>query len=228
MSELQPRLERLVLRLDRMGMRAEQALADALQAVRDGNVAAGQAVDDRDAVIDREEVEIEQECVRLLALYQPAAVDLRMICTVIKVNNDLERIADLAAGMGRRVKHVVGDGISPGEHELFGELARRTTDILGKAVRLINARDATAAHSVIGLDRSVNAAYGDLVRFVLQRQGRRLGGAEPAMTIISLAKSLERIGDLCTNIAEDIIFLRTGDIVRHAGAFKGEPAGDAS
>ena len=83
MSELQGRLDKLVLRLDHMGMRCEQALVDALSALHAADVDAGLAVDAADVVIDREEVEIEQECIRLLALYQPAAGDLRTIVSVI-------------------------------------------------------------------------------------------------------------------------------------------------
>jgi phosphate transport system protein len=219
MSELQARLDKLVLRLDYMGMRCEQAVVDALGAVRKGDVDAGRAVDAADAVIDREEVEIEQECIRLLALYQPAAVDLRTICTIIKVNSDLERIADLAASMARRVKHVVRDDISFQEYGAFEQLGQATLDVLGRTVRMLGRGDVTAAHRVIDSDALIDKGYGHLVKSVLEREDQRRGGAGAAMTVIQLAKALERIGDLCTNIAEDIIFLRTGDIVRHADAF---------
>ncbi|MGC9454042.1 MAG: phosphate signaling complex protein PhoU [Phycisphaerae bacterium] len=219
MSELQQRLDQLVLRLDRMGMRVEQAVIDALAAAANGDIQAGAVVDENDAVVDREEVQIEQECVRLLALYQPAAVDLRTICTIIKVNSDLERIADLAAGIGRRVKHVVKDELDLREDEGFRRLRESTLDLLGRTVRTLTATDATSARAVITGDKEVDDAYGDYVRAVLDAEDRHAGGAEPAMTRINLAKALERIGDLCTNIAEDVIFLRTGDIVRHADAF---------
>ncbi|MFP3937509.1 MAG: phosphate signaling complex protein PhoU [Phycisphaerae bacterium] len=219
MSELQQRLDQLVLRLDRMGMRVEQAVIDALAAVANGDIQAGTAVDENDSVVDREEVQIEQECVRLLALYQPAAVDLRTICTIIKVNSDLERIADLAAGIGRRVKHVIKDDLDLREDAGFRRLRESTLDLLGRTVRTLTATDATSARAVITGDKEIDNAYGAYVRAVLDAEDRRAGGAEPAMTQINLAKALERIGDLCTNIAEDVIFLRTGDIIRHADAF---------
>jgi len=221
MSELQARLDKLVLRLDYMGMRCEQAVADALAAVRKGDVEAGEAVDAGDAVIDREEVEIEQECIRLLALYQPAAVDLRTICTFIKVNSDLERIADLAASIARRVKHIAQDNVSLEEYEAFEHLAQATLDILGRTVRMLSRGDVAAAQRVIDADVLIDKGYGHLVKSVLEgdlHQGRAPEGAGAAMTVIQLAKALERIGDHCTNIAEDIIFLRTGDIVRHRAA----------
>ncbi len=220
MAELQERLEKLILRLDLMGMRVEQALADALRAIKDGEVEAGREVDRRDSAIDREEVEIEQECIRLLALYQPTAIDLRTICTIIKVNSDLERIADLAASIGKRVKHVVEDGIDFDRYDSFDSLTETTTDTLGRTVRTLRANDTTGAQGVIDSDDLIDESYRRFVRSVLDAEGKKTGGVEAAMTMINVAKALERIGDLCTNIAEDIIFLRTGDIVRHAEAFE--------
>jgi phosphate transport system protein len=223
MSELQNRLNKLLLRLDHMGMRVEQSVIDALHALRKNDVEAGQTVDRADLVVDREEVEIEQECIRLLALYQPAAIDLRVLCTIIKVNSDLERIADLAAGMGRRVSHVVDDGVALEEYAEFEHLARATQDILGRTVRMLSSTETQTAEKVIELDDLIDKGYRHVVQSVLAHEDRRIGGAGPAMTVINLAKAMERIGDLCTNIAEDIIFMRTGDIVRHADAFESEP-----
>ena len=222
MSELQTRLDKLILRLDHMGMRVEQAVADALHALFESDVQAGEAVDQADPIIDREEIEIEQECIRLLALYQPAAVDLRALCTIIKVNSDLERIADLAASMGKRVKHVVHDNVSLDEYAEFEHLAQAATDVLGKTVRMLMGTDVDVARKVIESDSLIDKGYRHVVESVLRHEGRRIGGAGPAMTVINLAKAMERISDLCTNIAEDVIFLRTGDIVRHAEAFDGE------
>jgi phosphate transport system protein len=222
MSELQSRLNKLVLRLDRMGMRAEQAVIDAVHALQKGDIQAGLQVDENDRVIDAEEVEIEQECIRLLALYQPTAIDLRTICTIIKVNNDLERVADLAASIGRRVKDVVVNSCSLHDRPAFDTLTRDMLDILGRTVRLIPASDTDSAKRIIQFDQQVDRGYHNVVQSALSVEGGRPGGAERALVIINLAKAMERIGDMCTNIAEDIIFLRTGDVVRHSQAL-GEP-----
>jgi phosphate transport system protein len=225
MSELQSRLEKLFLRLDHMGLRVEQAVADALRASAENNVAAGRQVDEQDDVIDREEVEIESECIRLLALYQPAAIDLRKICFVIKVNNDLERIADKAATMGRRVKHIVADGVDLAKHPGCLALADAATDVLGRTVRLLNNPDAESAKAVIAADRRTDDAYKKFVRAVLGEARHEAAGVDAAMTLVLLARAMERIGDLCCNIAEDMIFLATGDIVRHAGLLEGDNRG---
>ena len=223
MSELQRRLEKLVLRVDHMGMRVEQAVIDAVRAIMDASESAGREVEMGDSVIDREEVEIEQECIRLLALYQPAATDLRTICTVIKVNSDLERIADLAVHIARRTRHVVADELEMASIAGFEELANKALDALGRTVRMLTATDVSVAKGVIETDASINRQYKSFVRGILGSHGQPAYTAESALTLITLARAFERIGDLCTNIAEDIIFLRTGDIVRHPGAFEDSP-----
>ncbi|MFP4353713.1 MAG: phosphate signaling complex protein PhoU [Phycisphaerae bacterium] len=215
MRELQQRLEKVILRLDTMGMRVEQAVVDAIRAIDEVDADFGRQVSRRDEIIDKEEVEIEQDCIRLLALYQPAAIDLRTVCTIIKVNSDLERIADLAAGMGRRVKHMVECEIDLSEYPRFSQLVQATVDNVGRTVRMLSVPDSGIARRVIELDVQIDRAYKDVVRNVLDNESQRVGGAESAITVINFARALERIGDLCTNIAEDIIFLRTGDIVRH-------------
>lgn len=215
MSELPRRLDRLILRLDHMGLRVEQALTDALHAIRQNDEEEAHAVQRHDDVIDRQEVEIEKECIRLLALYQPAATDLRRICMVIKVNNDLERIADLASTIARRTKHLIDEGIQLDAYPLFDSLAQMTSEALGRTVRMLSAIDTKAAEGIIHNDHKINEAYSLFVRTTLDRERTREDGVEAAFTLLVLARSLERIGDLCTNIAEDMIFLSTGEIVRH-------------
>jgi len=218
MRQLQDRLDRLMLRLDRMGMRCQQAVLDAIAAAEGRDAGAGGLVDEHDAEIDREEVDVEQECIRLLALYQPAAVDLRTICFAIKVNNDLERIADKAAGIGRRVKHVAAERIDLAQYPGWTDLVRAVAGGLDKTLRTITTRNLDAARAVIASDPNVDAACGRFVRTALTRERSDPAGVDVVLTLTLLARALERIGDLCTNIAEDVVFLCTGDIVRHAKA----------
>ncbi len=213
MSELQNRLLALLLRLDYMGMRCEQAVCDALVALAKGNVEAGLEVARHDETIDCEEVEID----RLLALYQPAAIDLRTLCTIIKINNDLERIADLAAKIGLNVVHFVAAKLSKEDQAQFDTLTRNTKDVLGRTIRLLNTKNVESAHKVIDADETIDDGHKQLVTSILSAENQTYDAAA-AMSVLNLAKALERIGDLCTNIAEDIIFLGTGDIVRHQGA----------
>jgi phosphate transport system protein len=219
MSELQRKLEKLTLRLERMGLRVAQAVDAALRAVAERDIAAGEQIDQADSQIDQEEVEIEKECINLLALHQPAAIDLRRICTIIKVNNDLERIADIAARIGRRVKHLLAGNIPVEDYTGYAPMVEATRNILGMTIRMLNAEDPDLPHRVIQADADLDAAYAAFTRQVLDA-ARAATDVDAALTLVLLARSLERIGDHCTNIAEDVFFLNTGDIVRHTDAFK--------
>jgi phosphate transport system protein len=219
MSTLQKNLEKLTLRLDRMGMLVAQAVDNGLKAIAERDVVAGERVDENDSVIDREEVEIEQECINLLALYQPTAIDLRRICCIIKVNSDLERIADIAARLGRRVKHIVAGDIHLGDCPSYGPLVAATREILSMTARMLNSTDAALPRRVISADLKLDSAYADFAKDVLSA-GRQATNIDVTLTLVLLARSLERIGDHCTNIAEDVLFLLTGDIIRHSASLK--------
>lgn len=212
MSELQKRLQTLMLRLDYMGMRVEQHVHDAITALRKKDLDAANVIMEFDRKIDREEVEIEQECIRLLALYQPAAIDLRTICTIIKVNNDLERIADRAVNLSKQVSHIITNDIELEDYADLTPMQETVIDMLSLTVRMINTTEVNTAREVIEMDNLVDDRYKSLLHFILSRNE----SAATAITANNIAKCFERIADLCTNISEDIIFLRTGEIVRHA------------
>ena len=151
----------------------------------------------------------------MLALYQPAAIDLRTICTVIKVNNDLERIADKGARIGRAVKRVVEYKLDLAGDEEFIRLRKDALEMLARTTRMLSTREVATARAILEMDHIVDEDHRALMRSALHIKAQTLG-MEGAWTFINVAKALERIGDLCANIAEDIIFLRTGDIVRHS------------
>lgn len=228
MPELQKNIEKVLLRLDRMGLQIKQAVADALRAVRDGNVAAGAVVDRGDDEIDREEVEIEAECIRLMARFQPTAVDLRRILMIVKANNDLERIGDKAAAIGRRVKHIVARDIEIRDYPALDHLAELTQHVLEMTVQLINVNDTAAAGEVIAAEDRINETYRRFIEPLLTRCREYTLDIDTFLTVMRLARNLERIGDLCCNIAEDIVYLETGEIVRHGIVRDPAADGDAS
>jgi phosphate transport system protein len=216
MSELPKRLDRLILRLDHMGLRVEQAFADALHAIRNGDVEEARDVQSSDNVIDRQEVEIEKECIRLLALYQPAAIDLRRICFIIKVNNDLERVADLACSIARQTLPLVEHNVSLDDFPLLGSLTEMCTETLGRTVRMLSTTDTDTAQNIIAGDVELDRAYGLFCRTVLNEGKLADESRDGVYALLQIGRATERIGDLCTNIAEDIVFLSTGEIIRHA------------
>jgi len=172
-----------------------------------------QLLEDED-IVNHREVQIEEECLKILALHQPVAVDLRRVATVMKINTDLERIADLAVNIGERSRGLVahGDFPIPENVDQMAEVAiSMVRDALDAFVRL----DVEAARDVCLRDDVVD----DLNRQAIQELHRLVesGAAhiEPALHSFSASRHLERIADHATNIAEDVIYLVDGEIARH-------------
>ncbi|MDR2171783.1 MAG: phosphate signaling complex protein PhoU [Planctomycetaceae bacterium] len=218
MSELPKRIERLFLKLDRAALAVEQHLSDLLFAIYGDNLADIELIISADEEIDRCEVEIERECIRLLALYQPAASDLRKICFAIKVNNDLERIADNCVSSAKMMRILIEDNISVNRFPLFRDLAGLVVDAFHQTTRLISANgDEQFAISIIKNDRLVvDKAYRDYLESIFAEADQFHNHVNAVYALTSIGRALERIGDLCTNIAEDTVFMLTGEIVRHS------------
>lgn len=198
----------------RMASLAEDLLEEACEAVTNGDESLARRVIERDRDVDREEVEVESEAVRLLALFQPVGIDLRMLCTILKVNNDLERIADCAVNLAERACHLDPGWItehSPDMNQLMPAVRQQ----LRGAIRAYSAQDAEAARGVVSGDAGVDALYGQIVRGVIVRATNTPQHMAAYLDLLSVAKNLERIADHATNIAEDVVFLCTGAIVRH-------------
>ncbi len=179
---------------------------------RDAHVAA--EVAESDEIVDQREVHIEEECLKMLALHQPVAVDLRRIATMVKVNNDLERIADLAVNLAERARNLcdypdfpVPDKLPP-MVEMATEMVRRSLDCF------VN-MDVARARRVCQRDDEVDEANRIIILELQEMMKQRSEWVEPAMHCFSATRHVERIADHATNIAEDVIYLVEGEIVRH-------------
>ncbi len=167
-----------------------------------------------DDQVDHAEVRIEEECLKILALHQPVASDLRRTTTVLKINSDLERIADLACNIAERAKCVhqrenfpIPDGLP--------EMAQRSITMVKLALDAFVQSDTTLAKQVIQMDRRVdelNLAVIIELRGLMQRDSTMV---DSALHCFSAARHIERIADHAENIAEDVIYLVDGEIVRH-------------
>ena len=167
-----------------------------------------------DAEIDRREVRIEEDCLKILALHQPVAADLRFIVAVLKVNNDLERMGDLAANIAERAIDLCAcraDRRPPDLGTMVETVRRMVRDTLEALIRT----DVALARRVVEADDLVDKIHRDMFAEV-----RAIASSDPelldaALLYLSGSRNLERIADQCTNIAEDVIFLVEGEIVRH-------------
>lgn len=198
----------------RMASEVEDMLQEACEAAFTTQDQLARRVVARDAEVDAEEVAVESEAIRLMALYQPVGIDLRLLCAVLKVNSDLERIADCAVNIAERAKHLEVQVLS-NENELLKQMYPTVRRMLRNAVQAYSLEDAEAAQRVLAEDATIDAFYGQIVRGIVAA-GPNAGEHMAAyLDLLSVAKNLERIADHATNIAEDVIFLSTGKIVRH-------------
>lgn len=174
---------------------------------------AAEVIDD-DQMVDQVEVLIEEDCLKTLALYQPVAVELRRLATMMKINGELERIADLACNIAERslAMRIYADYQSPKQ---LLEIAEKGIALVAKSLDSFVNQDTQAAKEVIEQDREIDELFRKIVEVLTEAMKSPGAQIEPALNCFSVAKNLERIGDHAGNIAEDVIYLVDGDIVRH-------------
>lgn len=210
-------LDDLKSRLARMTAMVQQSVEQAVEAVFTLDSRLMQQVIDGDEKIDEEEVKVEKSAIDLLALHQPAAGDLRLITTIIKVNGDFERIADCAVNVAQRVQFLrnLGQYQPPTDLRV---MANAVVATLRDTIQAFNLADAELARRVLRGDDMVDALYHQIVQDMLSVMQSQAHEANRDLSTIMIAKNLERIADHCTNIAEDVIYVHSGRIIRHLHA----------
>ena len=204
-------LRRAILTL---GAAVEQRVAKVVEALVNHDVEVARFVRTSDTEIDEMEVDIEEECFRALALTQPVAGDLRFILSVLRINNELERIADLAKGIAKRVLHMETEApviIPPA----LTEMAYSALKMLSDALSSLANHDANLCRSVRRSDQRVDDLQKEIFAWVHSEIPRHVEVTQGAIDVLSIARALERIADMSTNIAEDVMFLIEGSVVRH-------------
>lgn len=164
--------------------------------------------------VDQIEVEVEEEALKILALYQPVATDLRFLTAVLKINNDLERIGDLATNIAKRAVKMCKETALTMPDEL-GQAAIRTRDMVHDSLSAFVNFDAEPAKVVCGKDDEVDQLCRQVRRFVEMQIQKDPARVSCYLDMLLASRNIERIGDHATNIAEDVIYLVEGTIVRH-------------
>jgi phosphate transport system protein len=172
------------------------------------------AAEDQD--FDRREVEIEYDCLRVLALYEPVASDLRRMATVLKCNRDWERIADLALRVVRKARKLARDPVGLAIPEEVKRLARDVLSQVRLSYQALESRKAELARAVIAGDAAIDDQYRVLRRQYKTSLAHHPGQLEAWLLLLNLARRLERIGDHAATIAQTVVYLCEGAIVRHA------------
>lgn len=199
-----------------VGGLVEQAIHRATSALFDKRPELADEVIAGDAVIDALEVRVEEECLKCLALHQPVAADLRFLITVLKVNNDLERMGDLASNIARRSRYLATD-MPTGFITPF----RSMVDVVRSMVRdsldsLVNV-DLPLARAIYARDDEVDKTHSEMFKVLQERMAEDSASIPGGISLLSVSRNLERIADLATNIAEDVEFMIEGEIIRHRG-----------
>lgn len=211
---LRQETEKLRKMLLSQGAAAEESVRMAVLAVQHRDVELARQVIDRDREIDEAEVAVEEEGIQILALYQPVAIDLRSIVMVLEVNNDLERVADLAVNIADRALALAA--VEPIEipFDLVG-MSDKVQAMLSKSLDALVRLDADFARQVCASDDEIdefNRLAFDNTQASIRQDPDNVGAY---ISLLSVSRNLERIADHATNIAQDLIFLVEGRIIRH-------------
>ena len=197
-----------------MGASVEEVIYKAIKALQQRDAGLAASVVEGDGSIDELENRIDEECLKILALHQPVATDLRRIAAVLMINTDLERMADLAVDIAERAEVLA----APPRLAIPKELQRMadlTTVMVRDCLNAFVNLDARQARQVVRLDDEVDRLNADIIREIVAAMRQSADNVEPGLSLFSAVRHLERIADHATNIAEDVVYLVEGEIVRH-------------
>jgi len=211
---LEIEIEKLKKKLLSLSAIVEDTVYHAVRALKERNAELARQVIDADYDTDEREVDIEEECQKILALHQPVANDLRHIIAVLKINAELERIGDATVNIGERVLFLVSE--EPVEFPFdFPAMAQKAQAMLHKSLDALVNLDPAWAYEVIAADDEVDAMNRDMYGLIEKCIRADPARVDTYIHLLGISRHIERIGDHASNIAEDVIYLIEGKIVRH-------------
>jgi len=212
---LQRDLEKLKKEILKLGTMVESAINNAIFALNNREMSYVDEVLRLEDHINEMEVKIEEDCLKILALHQPVAGDLRFIVVSLKVNNDLERMGDFAKNIAKRARELMQEEPISTLPEFVNELPNLVRTMVRNSLDALVKLDVGLAREVIAMDDKVDeinrAMYQEVSRVAKENPSK----TEIAISLLSTSRYMERIGDLSTNIAEDVIFMVEGRVIRH-------------
>ena len=212
--QLQHEVEKLQKRLLALTATVQGVVQQAVRSMSEHDAELAREVVEGDVGINRIEVDIEEECLEVLALHQPVAADLRLIIAVLKINNDIERVGDLAVNIAERALFLCTQPPIEPPYD-FAEMCRRSLAMLGESLDALLRLDTKLARRVRASDQRVNAINREMYAKIGAAVRKNPDHVERLLSYLAVSRHLERIADYATNIAEDVIYLVEGEIVRH-------------
>ncbi len=213
-------VDRLIEDLITFGGSIEDQLNDSISALMEGSIKGARRVIKNDADMDQLEVEMEEECLKLLALHQPLANDLRQIVSVLKINHDLERIGDHATNIAQRALDLDPLPRVDLPQDILA-MSKQARLMLRVSLLAFVESDQMLTHGVFEMEDQIDKLNKVIFKQQIKAIKEAPAEAEQRILMLSVCKQLERVGDLASNIAEDVVYLMSGDIIRHGGR---EPA----
>jgi phosphate transport system protein len=211
----QRELDRLKRNVLALGAMVEESVRLAVKALETRDTELARKIIDVDKEIDQREVDVEEECLKILALHQPVAIDLRIISAIIKINNDLERVGDESVNIAERVITMAKQ--TPVDIQFdYNLMAEKTESMLKRSLDAMVKMDEDIAYKVCLDDDEVDEMNGyiyDQVKLAIKREPERVGYL---ISLLLVSRHLERIADHATNIAEEVIYVVGGVIHRHS------------
>jgi phosphate transport system protein len=214
-KHLQRDLDQLKREILEVGTLVEEAIGKSLRVLADRDPSLIDEIIDGDEVIDQREVEVEEECLKVMALHQPMAADLRFVIAVLKVNNDLERMGDLACNIAKRCRHALMRPESNTNLVDFNNLGTKVLGMVHASLESLVHQDTERARSVCRMDEEVDEMHRASYDLLKRRMREDPEAVDDAVNALTVSRSLERIADLATNVAEDIVFMVDGEVIRH-------------
>jgi len=207
-------IEKLKKRLIKMCSLVDEQVDLSIKAIEEENLDLAKEVIERDQKVDKFDVKIEKMCQKIFALNQPVAMDLRLIMSAITMDTNLERIGDIAVNIA---EHFVDVGKKPSfiTKTKFDEMAELTRYMLKYAIDAFVDGSADLAKKVIESDDKMDNLYSDNRKILIEIMKEDKANIEPAVTLLGISRQMERLGDLTTNIAEDVYFIVEAQVIKH-------------
>ncbi len=212
-ASLHDKLEELKAKLLNMGSLVEESILESMKALGEPDDSTLKRIYDREQVINNLELEIDNFCVEVLALYQPVAEDLRFVVSALKINNDLERIGDLACSIIKRINRAFSN--DKDELNEITEMAKIAVKMLHEALNSFVRKDVPLAYKIHATDDRVDTFKKQITRSLRRELKDSPESTNLLLDQILITRGLERIADHATNITEDVIYMVEGKVFKH-------------
>jgi phosphate transport system protein len=207
-------IEQLKKQILTLGAMVEETVQNAIMSLEETDTALALSIIKNDTIIDHKEVEVEEACLKILALHQPVATDLRYVVAVLKINNDLERVGDLAVNIAERAVALAAYKKIKAKI-YFTEMVELVVKMLRHSLDALINLDPKLARQVCADDDEIDRKHGEMFDKIQKLIMENPGQAPYLIQYLSVSRYLERMADQTTNIAEDVIYMVEGEIARH-------------